>query len=334
MAETLIVRLPNWLGDTVMAVPTLRALRAARPQARIVAVGPWSGLLAQDTLVDTVVVYPRALGARVRLADTARGLRADVAILLPNSLESALAAWYWGARRRIGFAVGGRSWLLTDRIPLPSPRRHQVDEYLAIVEALGVSADGREPRLEAPKPDSEERRQVRQLLAEARGASGKPLIGVHLGAAYGTAKLWPADRVIDLCVSVRQAGGTPILLGVPTDLVTANQIAGATGASNLVGRDSPELLPALLAELDLLVSGDTGVSHLAAAIGTPAIALFGPTDPVLTAPRGRASVVWHGAPCAPCFYRTCPIDHPCLRSIEASEVMERARALLQWGEGA
>ena len=332
MPETLIVRLPNWLGDTVMAVPALRALRGARPEARIVAVGPWSGLLAGQALVDAVVVYPRSLGARIRAADKIRELRADAAVLLPSSLESALSARYWGARRRVGFAAGGRSWLLSDPVPLPSPRRHQVDEYLLVVEAFGVQADGREPRLEAPAPDSDERLTSQQLLADAGVSAGaRPLVGIHLGAAYGAAKLWPVNRVIELCARVRSAGGTPLLLGAPVDASVAGEVAAATGAPSLVGRDSPDLLPALLAEIDLLVSGDTGVSHLAAALGTPAIALFGPTDPALTAPRGPAAVVQHTVACAPCFYRTCPIDHVCMQSIEAAEVMERARAMLSWG---
>ena len=100
-------------------------------------------------------------------------------------------------------------------------------------------------------------------------------------------------------------------------------MARAAPALNLVGRDRPGILTAMLAEMDVLVCGDTGVGHLAAALGTPVIALFGPTDPALTAPRGAATVVRHPVACAPCFYRTCPIDHPCLRSIEERTVRDR-----------
>ena len=97
---------------------------------------------------------------------------------------------------------------------------------------------------------------------------------------------------------------------------------------SLVGRDGPELLPALLTELDALVSGDTGVAHLAAALGTPTVVLFGPTDPELTAPRGPVEVLRRAVPCAPCFYRVCPIDHPCMRLLEAATVRERVEALV------
>ncbi|MGH7311627.1 MAG: glycosyltransferase family 9 protein, partial [Candidatus Rokuibacteriota bacterium] len=134
----MIVRLPNWLGDTVMAVPTLRSLRAGLPGTRIGLAGPWAALLAGQGLGDVLVTYPRSLTGRIKAADSVRALGAGVALLLPNSLESALSAWYWGTRRRIGFAGGGRTLLLTDRLTPPSPRRHQVDEYLLLLEPLGL----------------------------------------------------------------------------------------------------------------------------------------------------------------------------------------------------
>ena len=122
MPETLIVRLPNWLGDTVMAVPTIRALGKARRQAKLVLAGPWSGLFVDQDLADVLVAYPRAWSGRLRAADTVRALTPDIAVLLPNSFESAASAWYWRARRRIGFSAGGRDWLLTDRVTVPAPR--------------------------------------------------------------------------------------------------------------------------------------------------------------------------------------------------------------------
>src|SRR5207249_7761915 len=122
--------------------------------------------------------------------------------------------------------------------------------------------------------------------------------------------------------------GSPVLLGAAGDAPGVEAVRAAARAPSLVGRDRPELLPALLTELDALVAGDTGVAHLAAALGTPVVALFGPTDPALSAPRGPVAVVRGDAPCAPCFYRTCPIDHPCMRAIEATAVIERLDALL------
>ncbi len=147
-----------------------------------------------------------------------------------------------------------------------------------------------------------------------------PRVGLHIGADYGPAKVWPTARVIDGCRTLAASGMVPVLLGAPRDAALADTIVAATGVASLVGRDDPGLLPALLAELDALVAGDTGVSHLAAALGTPVIVLFGPTDPTLSAPRGPATVLTHPVPCAPCLYRVCPIEHPCLDGLSAARV--------------
>jgi heptosyltransferase-2 len=323
------VRLPNWLGDTVMAMPALAAVRAAWPDARVLAAGPWASLLTGQGIADVLVTYPRAWGGRLRAADAVARPHPDLAVVLPNSFEAALAAWYWGARRRVGFAAGGRAQLLTDAVPVPDPRPHQVDEYLLLTERAGAPTVTREPRLIAPGAESPERDEVTRLLAQTGVPPRRtaPRIGVQLGAAYGPAKLWPTERVIDFCRLAAKKGATPILLGTPDDATVAAEITDATRVTSLVGRDRPALLPALLTELDALVSGDTGVAHLAAALGTPAITLFGPTDPRLSAPRGPGVVVTHPVPCAPCFYRACPIEHPCLRGIAPEDVYARFEEL-------
>jgi lipopolysaccharide heptosyltransferase II len=253
----------------------------------------------------------------------------DTAVVLPNSLESALAAWYWGARRRVGFGGGGRELLLTDAPALPAPRRHQVDEYLLLAEACGATIDERIPRLAPPKADGAERAEVRALLDEAGAprAHGRPTVAVHLGAAYGPAKLWPLPQVAEFCRLMAADGATAVLVGAPGDAPAATEVMGTAPARSLVGRDRPALLTALLSEIDLLVSGDTGVAHLAASLGTPVVTLFGPTDPALSAPRGPARVLTHPVPCAPCFYRACPIDHPCLRDLEPATVRDAVRSV-------
>ena len=326
------VRLPNWLGDTVMAVPALAAVRAAWPGARVLVAGPWAALLSEQGLADVLADYPRTWRGRLRAADTVAAFGPELAILLPNSLEAALAAWYWGARRRVGFAGGGRSGLLTDAVPMASERPHQIDEYLVLTQRCGATATTDRPVLAAPPPDSQTRVEARALLAQAgvpaRGAT--PRLAVHLGAAYGPAKLWPLERVAAFCRLVVDKGAAVVLLGAPSDMETAASVTAAAPAASLVGRDRPALLPALLAEVDVLVSGDTGVAHLAAALDTPVVTLFGPTDPRLSAPRGRAvAVATHPVPCAPCFYRDCPIEHPCLRGVEPTDVYARALRLLE-----
>jgi len=328
MIASLAVRLPNWLGDTVMAEPALRALRRAHPDARVLLAGPWAAILGGQGLADTLVTYPRPWAARLAAADVVRRFAPDTAVLLPNSLESALAAWYWGARRRIGFDAGGRGLALTDALPLPIPRRHQIDEYAMLAERGGARVDDSVPALTAPPPDGEERAEARALLDAVGARHGRPTVGVHLGAAYGPAKTWPPERVVDFCRLLDGSGGRAVLLGTAGEAPAAATIATQAPAATLAGRDRPALLPSLLAELDALVAGDTGVAHLAAALGTPVVTLFGPTDPALSAPRGRATALTHPVPCAPCFYRVCPIEHPCLRGLDAARVHDAVLALL------
>ena len=322
------VRLPNWLGDTVMAVPALGSIRAAFPEAQVLLAGPWAELLAGQGLGDVLVGYPRSWSGRLRLADTVRDFAADTIVLFPNSFEAAAAAVYWRGRRRIGFAQDGRGWLLTDALPLPSPRLHQVDEYLQLAAHLGAPTTSREPRLTAPEPRAETRRRVRELLREGGAAEGKLRVGVHLGAAHGPAKVWARERIIEFCRRAPGQGVVPVLLGAPSDATAAADVQREVRTASLVGRDGPDLLPAVLTEIAVLVSGDTGVAHLAAALGTPVVVLFGPTDPALTAPLGAVAVMRHPVPCAPCFYRACPIDHPCMRGIHADAVGDEIDALL------
>jgi heptosyltransferase-2 len=329
MYERVAVRLPNWLGDTVMAVPTVRALRAALPGATLLVGGPWAGVLGGQGLADVLVSYPRAWPGRLRAADAVRRCAPELAVVLPNSFESAAAALYWGARRRVGYRAGGRGVLLTDALPLPVPRAHQAEEYQGLLGPLGVAPSETTPHLGPPDPHGPARTRVRALLADAGLAEGKGRrVAVHLGAAYGAAKVWPLEQTAEFCRLARARGQQPVLLGAPADAAAAASVVAASGAASLVGRDGPELLPALLVEVDAVVCGDTGVGHLAAALGTPVVALFGPTDPTLTAPRGRVAVLQGRAPCAPCFYRECPIEHPCLRSLAPREVHGHLDALL------
>jgi len=325
-ASVIVVRIPNWLGDTVMALPALGALRTARPAARIMVVGRWAPLLTGQGVADILLEYPRRGPERLAFARALRAERPDLAILLVNSLESALAAWMWRAPRRLGFDTDGRRPLLSDPIPLPSPRRHQAEEYGVLLAADGVSLPDPTPTWRRPRAssaDGEAETLVRELGA------GEPLVGLHLGAAFGPSKLWPTASYGQLAQRLRRRGLSPVLLGSVADRAAAERVEAATGFAlpSLVGRDRPALLPALLSRFSCLVSADTGVAHLAAALGVPTVTLFGPTDAALSAPRAPAARTVVGkAPCAPCFLTECPIDHTCMRGITPDEVEGEVRA--------
>lgn len=324
----IVVRAPNWLGDTVMALPALRALRGARPEARITVVGHWAPLLAGQGVADLLLPYPGRLRARLDFGRSLRAERPDLAVLLPNSFESALAARWWRAKRRLGFDTDARRFLLTDPVPMPAPRLHQSDEYGALLGPLGVRVAEAEPRWNL-LADARDDGEVGRLLAEAGIAPTARLVGLHLGAASGSSKLWPPASFGQLARRLRADRLLPVLLGAPGDDATAAAVSAAAGhpLPCLVGKDRPALLPRLLSRLDCLVSGDTGVAHLAAALGVPTVTLFGPTDPRLTAPRSpRGRVIRGTAPCAPCFLPSCPIDHVCLRGIQPDDVLRHVKA--------
>ncbi len=318
----LVVRLPNWLGDTVMALPALAALRAARPDALVAAVGPWAPLLTGQAVADVLLRYPRDGRKRRQLGAAIRAMRPDAAVLLPNSFESALAARRWGARIRLGYDTDLRRALLTHLVDLPSPRRHQVDEYAGLLEAADIPVTSEHPTWRLGEDVAAEAG-VTALLAEAGYAGAGSLIGLHLGAAFGSSKLWAPASYAELVGRLSTGGCEPLLIGGPEDIDVAEvvQALAGTRVASTVGRDRPEILPRLLARLSCLVSSDTGVAHLAAALDVPTVTLFGPTDPRLSAPRGRAGRSIEGpAPCAPCFLPRCPIDHVCMRAISAASV--------------
>jgi len=321
-AGVLLVRLPNWLGDTVMALPALHGLRAAYRGACVVAVGRWASLLAGQGVADALVPYPLNWGDRRRLAASLRAMRPAGAVLLTNSFESALAARLWGARVRLGYDTDLRRALLTHAVPLPSPRRHQIDEYRGLLEALGVAAPATVP-LWLLGEDPAAGAAVSALLDECGVSRGTRAVGLHLGASFGSSKQWPAASFAEVASRLRERGLHPVLLGSAADVNVAAAVAISAGWAipSLVARDRPEQLPRLLARLGCLVSSDTGLAHLAAAVGTPTVTLFGPTDPRLTAPRSRSARKVEGrAPCAPCFLPRCPIEHVCMRDITAAAV--------------
>jgi len=172
-----------------------------------------------------------------------------------------------------------------------------------------------------------------KMASLAAGCTGsRPLVGLHLGAAFGSSKLWPPLSYAELARDLSERGLEPLLIGSAEDIAVKEAVTARAGQpiASSVGRDRPEMLPRLLARLACLVSGDTGIAHLAAAVGVPTVTLFGPTDPRLSAPRGHASRSLAGsAPCAPCFLPRCPIDHVCMRAISVASVahaVEEARA--------
>ncbi len=327
--QRVIVRLPNWLGDTVMAQPLLRALRRAVPDAQLWCLGPWVSTVLESEPGITRRLVPRGrTAARLAQARRLRQVRFDLALIVPNSFETALAGWLCGARWRVGYAADARNVLLTHAIRRDPTPTHEATTYLRLLEPLGVDEPSGAPHLAI---DPARRSEARRLIAEAGLAPGHPRVGLQLGAAFGPSKLWPPERLGLLARRLDARGVDTVLLGSAGTggLEDAVREAAGVPVRSLVGRDRPALLAALMAELDAVVAADSGPAHVAAAVGVPTVTLFGPTDPRLTAPLGPGQrAIWRQPACSPCFLRECPIDHRCLRAIEVDEVEAAVMAAL------
>jgi heptosyltransferase-2 len=338
----ILVRQVNWVGDAVLTLPALEALDRRFPLAEMALLArPWvAGLFAGHPAVDRIIDYRSedahwGIRGRWRLAAALKEERFDLAVLFPNSMEAAVIPWLAGIPRRIGHPTDGRRCLLTHVVSTESAAgRHQVEWYLAVVRALGANGTQtvRLPVTEAV------RRRSGELLRQYGIAPAGLLVALNPGSAYGNAKRWPADRfaaVADRLVESR--GATILLIGSEGERPVLDTVAAQMRrpAVNLGGRTDLSALVGVLERVDLLISNDTGAMHVAVAVGTPVLAIFGPTDAVATGPLGRsARVVCASVPCSPCLLRECPIDHRCMTGVTVPQVLQAARSLLDTSSGA
>jgi len=329
---SILVWAPNWLGDAVLAIPTLANLRRSFPAARIsLLVRPWvSGLFRPSPFIDELLEVPS--WNQLAWAVTAlRRRQFELALLLPNSFRTALISMLAGIPHRIGYVTDGRAPLLTVGV-CPSSRtsRHQVDSYLALLRALRWDAWVRPTRLTLP-PESDA--EVERLFAASGVTPDELLIGINPGAAYGTAKRWPTERFAEAADHLAdRLGTTALLFGSPMEApltrVIREQMRGRV--IDFGGRTTLAAFTGLLGRCRLLLTNDTGAMHVAAALGVSCVALFGPTDPRRTGPLGSAHRVLRDPPaCSPCRYRDCPIDHRCMRRLGVEEVVAAAETLLE-----
>jgi heptosyltransferase II len=352
MSAHIVILAPNWLGDAVMALPAIRDVRAGAPLASIAvaarpAVAPLFQLVSG---VDRVLSTDGGIGL-------GRG-RFDAALLLPNSFHAALVAFRAGIPERWGYRADLRSPLLTRAVARPA-RGHQIDYYQHLTQALGFSRGEARPRLDMTPG-------MRQRGAEALTAAGwngrDPLVGFAPGAAYGGAKRWPPEYFAELASALAADGVVTVMVGSAADAKTGTRIQAALGAGvqvlNVIGQTDLGTLCGVLAACRTLVTNDSGAMHVAAALGVPVTAVFGPTREHETAPRNplwhssdtALAPLWHssgtplaplgGVPeqahailvndvwCRPCMQRECPLDHRCMRGVTPARVLDSARRVL------
>ena len=334
----ILVRLPSWVGDAVMATPALRALRRRFPQSTIAVMGAahLEPLLAGTDLFDDWIVTHTGIGRVSKNVAAAREFGADVAVILPHSFRSAWETWRARIGRRIGFSCQARGWLLTDalrRHKLPDGKRAipMHHEYLEVVAVLGASGDGQGSVLGIP--DSI-RKVARSRLDEIAITSDRRWIGFHPGAAFGPSKIWPLDRMALVARTLRDEDDCGIVITCgPGEEDLARDLEARIGGElvNLADKLWPlDELKFLMAQLVLLVTGDTGPRHIAAGVGTPQVVLMGPTSPDFTdAFLETTTVIRKELECSPCQKKECPLGHHlCMVEIEPEQVISEARRWL------
>jgi heptosyltransferase-2 len=334
----ILVRATNWLGDAVMSLPAVRALRTRFPNAQISVLARPSvaPLYEGERSIDRVILLSGLPGARDwatkwQLGSRLRREGFDLAVLLPNSFESAAIARLSGARRRVGYARDGRSALLTDAIAVPLPGEispHQCYYYLELLRRAGLTEKGPMPVVAEILLDGLDAARARgAALFAARGVTTQ-VIGVSPGAAYGGAKRWLPDRFASAARELAAREGASIaIFGAPAEKDLCGGVASACGGHNFAGSTTLREFIDMSAACRLCLANDSGAMHIAAAVGVPCITVFGPTDETATGPVGASAVlVREPVDCAPCKLRECPIDHRCMTRVTVEQVVAAATA--------
>ncbi len=335
----ILVRLPTWVGDVVMATPALRALARRWPEAAIVCEG-------RPHLEELVLGLPGVReflpdpGRRARdLPRRVRGLRSgqfELAVILPDSHRSALGPWLARIPQRVGYARDlGRRLMLSQWLPIPleNGRRQpasMIQQFLGLSRALGCPDDGE--TMQVPI-GPETRSSVQARLAAVGIEAGQPYLVAVPGASYGSSKRWPAASFAAAAEGLHAQRGWPLVMAPgPGEEAIAHEVAGAMGTPVHVFAE-PVLgllqLAALIEGAALCLSNDTGPRHFAVALGVPVVVPVGPMDLRYTAHQlDRQRLVSAGASCSPCGLPTCPIDHHCMRDLTPRRILDAATELL------
>lgn len=318
------VRATNWLGDAVMSLAAIRAIRQVFPHAHIALVArPWvADLYARERSIDRIIPYTaqKGLAARRAFAAMLRREHFDAAILLQNAFDAALMAWLAGIPERIGYNRDARGLLLTQAVPVPEPGdipRHQRFYYLELLRRAGMIERFPETGAIRLEGIGEARAAGAAHLARL-GISGS-VVGVSPGAAYGNAKRWLPERFAGVAQTL--APSAVVLFGSAGERPLCETVAeslrrGGIAARNLAGETTLREFIDLAAACRLFLTNDSGAMHVASALGVPTVAVFGATDDTTTGPTGPlARVVREHAECSPCLLRECPIDHRCMTAV-------------------
>ena len=336
----IVVRAPNWVGDAVMSVAAFRELRRLFPNAHITVVSkPGTSDIFRDAdFIDEVLVYERGLSSIWQQVREWKQRHFDLALLFQNAFQAAAISFLARVPQRIGYDTERRGLLLTQQIAVPPTKneRHEIFYYLNLVAQLeralfdSSSTEVREPQFQIAV--SKERKEAARKLLAAHADADRTLVLLCPGSVNSRAKRWPADRYAALADQLSESGTTVALIGSPGELEVSKQVVSLAHRPPvlLTGKTSVAEVTALISIADVLVTNDTGPAHIGAAMGTPTLVIFGPTNPLTTRPFGPAGqIIRHPPDCAPCMLRDCPIDHRCMTAITPEAVFQRTTELIR-----
>ncbi len=337
--KNILVRLPNWLGDAVMATPILRDLRQKFETATITAMcqSNVKPLLEQDPHIDEIVAFQRPSGwvhqaHRTTIIEPLQLGKYDLGILLTNSFSSAWWFWRGKVKNRLGYAANLRSWLLNKAVsfPIDKEKQHLVITYKMLLEPLGIPVSNTPPQLYLIE---EEMQAARIILAEFGITDRHIVVGINPGAAYGSAKCWLPERFKELTLKlIEHPDVRVVFFGDSTGASLVNEICFGMPEEviNLAGKTRLRELMALIKSCSAFLTNDSGPMHIAAAFGTPLVALFGSTSDVKTGPYSyKGKVIHKHTACSPCYKRICPIDFRCMTGISVEEVYAALQGLIR-----
>ncbi len=326
----ILVRGVNWVGDTVLSYPTVQQLKTLFPKSHLAILIPSYLVDLWKTLpyVDEIIPFQKKRGIGsiwedLNLSQSLKERSFDLAVILPRSFRSAFHIFLARIPIRIGYQDEGRSLFLTHGIRRTKDvlGGHRVHYYQGLLEPFGTVGPPPSPQIVLREED---RRWVDQKLRDLGIQEGRLVIGMNPGATYGLAKCWYPDRFGKLGERLVEKWQAKILLfGKEEERPVVDEVLQRLGPEgiDLAGKTGLLQLAALLERCTLLVTNDTGTMHMAAAVGTPVVALFGSTPPLVTGPWGEShSVVHRNVACSPCWKRVCPTDHRCMELITVDEV--------------
>jgi heptosyltransferase-2 len=334
--KKILIRSTNWVGDAIMTTPAVRTIRQNFPDAEITLLAyPWvADIFRASPHIDRLILYDKkgihsGISGLLRLSGELREKSFDLAILLQNAFEAAFIALLAGIPVRAGYRRDARGLLLTHGIAIrrETRKQHQVYYYQGLMRDLGMSCGPDELFLQLP---AEIKRWAKAFIASL----GAPrVVGLNPGAAYGPAKRWPAENYAELAGRLhRETGATLLVFGTDADAETARIIKKVLPERviDFSGKTSLAEAMALIDACDAFVTNDSGLMHVAAALKTPLVAIFGSTDTVATGPFSENAVVLKkNLPCSPCLKTHCHTDFECMRSITTDEVLAASLKILQ-----